>query len=138
MSEEFLSELRNFTLKVEMVKKLFSEKTGYKNPIKAWRDGKIAQSGFLSNNVKYHFHGIGCAVVFNDYEIDFDMHCEEKIVFDGWRIQQFLSSQRKGGYKDVTLIETEKMLVQLWVDGKLGRMKTSSDQYYLILEGSEI
>jgi len=73
---------------------LFVEKVGDTPPLVAWKEKQIPQKGNLSKEVEYQFHGIGCLLIFSDYEVDFDFGPDDRFDgFDLWRLGQYVSSR---------------------------------------------
>ena len=71
---------------VERCLALFYERFQRRDLIRAWRGGAIPQRGDLVQNVRYRFHGVGCAVELSDCEVDFDFASELEVGFDAWRL----------------------------------------------------
>jgi hypothetical protein len=89
---------------------LFKLKIGDKNPLKAWRDNDIPQKGNLTDDVKYELHGIGCLLVYPEYEVDFDFGPDERIDgFDLWRLSQYVAGRvnRYPEYEDTNNLKRD-------------------------------
>ena len=87
---------------------LFEKKIDDKHPLEAWRNKDIPQKGDLSEKVKYEFHGIGCLLVFPEYDVDFDFGPDKRIDgFDLWRLSQYVSSRIKKytEYKNIKILK---------------------------------
>ncbi len=77
---------------------LFKQQIGDMPPLVAWQKKKIPQQGKLSGEIEYQFHGIGCLLIFPEYEVDFDFGPDNRSDgFDLWRLTQYVSS-RLGKY----------------------------------------
>ncbi|MEW5251109.1 DUF6896 domain-containing protein [Microbulbifer sp. 2201CG32-9] len=75
---------------------LFKSKIGDTPPLVAWRNKDIPQKGKLSDDVKYEFHGIGCVLIFPEYEVDFDFGPDNRSDgFDLWRLHLYVSNRAK-------------------------------------------
>lgn len=102
--------INDYLFDVEQGLSLFQKKIGDKNPLKAWRDGDIPQKGKLNDVVRYELHGIGCLLVFPDYEVDFDFGPGYRSDgFDLWRLFRYVLA--RGGkypdYKNVRNLEND-------------------------------
>ncbi|RKZ80854.1 MAG: hypothetical protein DRR19_22985 [Candidatus Parabeggiatoa sp. nov. 1] len=74
----------------------FQQKFGISNVLQAYRQKIIPKSGWLSENLKYDFHGVGCFLIYEHYDINFDFgpngRCDG---FDEWRIYDYLSQNQE-------------------------------------------
>ena len=83
----------DYLSKVEQGVSLFKKQLGDKHPLQAWGNKDIPQRGKLSDAIEYEFHGIGCALIFSDCEVDFDFGPDDRVDgFDLWRLTQYLLS----------------------------------------------
>lgn len=69
---------------------------GVEHLLRAVGDGLFASQGEIHNetSLKFSFHGYGCAVTTNNYEVDFDFDANGNCTtFDAWRLMLFAQSQ---------------------------------------------
>jgi len=108
---------------VELLKGL----TPGKSPLEAWKDKDIPQKGSLSGGVEYELHGIGCLLVYKDYDVDFDFGPEERIDgFDLWRLTQYVSER---GDKYAVYSDSNKLKQDFEQAEKEGYIEKSTHQY---------
>lgn len=89
---------------------LFKKLTGDKAPLKAWRDNDIPQKGVLSDGIEYELHGIGCLIIYPDYDVDFDFAPNDRIDgFDLWRLSLYLKERvgRYPAYENVDILKKD-------------------------------
>lgn len=93
---------------IEIMKRYF----GVDHLLQAVGQGMIKARGVIQNEAKltFSFHGYGCAVTTNNYEVDFDFDANGGCTtFDAWRLMLFAQSQpgRYGGLDNRECIEQE-------------------------------
>ena len=99
MKTELLNVINEYLTLVRDSMVLFHSKIGDTPPLKAWKDNLLPQAGELAEGVEYEFHGIGCLLVFKDYEVDFDFGPDNRFDgFDLWRLTQYTSTKSKSHY----------------------------------------
>jgi hypothetical protein len=86
---------------------LFNEKFGRRDIVRAWKEGVIPQSGELSANASYRMHGVGCAVEFPEYDVDFDFAKQDEVGFDPWRLWRYAKQfpRTYPDYQELTAVE---------------------------------
>ncbi len=100
----------DYLVEVQKGINLFKLKIGDTPPLVAWRNNDIPQQGKLSDDVEYQFHGIGCVLVFPEYEVDFDFGPDNRNDgFDLWRLSLYVSSraERYPYYQDEEKLKKE-------------------------------
>jgi len=102
---------------------LFKDKIGDTHPLSAWRNDGLPQKGQLSDDVRYEFHGVGCLLVFPEYEVDFDFGPDGRIDgFDLWRLGLYVESRpdKYPYYKDSNVLKKDfELAVKKELIGKL-------------------
>lgn len=64
----------------------------------SWRQSGVKGSGWLdeARDISYRYHGIGCCVMFDQVDVDFDSGPDGRIDgFDAWRLSIFAQTVRK-------------------------------------------
>ena len=132
-NSDFKKVVDDYLSAVEVAVSLFKQEIGETAPLKAWHDGQLPQTGKLSDEIEYQFHGIGCLLIFSDYEVDFDFGPEGRIDgFDLWRLNGYLGSckDKYSGYSEEQLKNDFAAAVS---SGEIYKLhKSSSNLYYLI------
>ncbi|WHI48193.1 hypothetical protein [Microbulbifer sp. VAAF005] len=106
ISVEFKKVVDDYLAAVGKGISLFKKEVGEMPPLEAWRDKKLPQSGSFPSGVEYQFHGIGCLLIFNDCEVDFDFGPDNRSDgFDLWRLSGYISScpQKYPAYSEENL-----------------------------------
>ncbi|WP_155956593.1 hypothetical protein [Rhizobium sp. CF080] len=89
---DFLHLVHEYVAEVKMCIDLFDQHFGRKDIVRAWREGKLPQTGILPGNIRYQIHGKGCQVEFATHDIDFDFaDWEGNFGFDAWKLWLFAS-----------------------------------------------
>ena len=116
-----------------MAVSLFKQEIGETAPLKAWHDGQLPQTGKLSDEIEYQFHGIACLLIFSDYEVDFDFGPEGRMDgFDLWRLNGYLGSC-KDKYSAYSEEQLKNDFTAAVSSGEIYKLqKSSSNLYYLI------
>lgn len=130
MSPSLKTVINDYLNKVEDGVSLLKNQTGGEHPLKAWGNKKIPQAGKLSDHIEYEFHGIGCALIFTDCEVDFDFGPEDRIDgFDLWRLNQYLSSclNKYSGYNTEKLKSDFEEAVK---SGAISKLNHSQSRLY--------
>ena len=68
---------------------LFEGRFGRRDLVRAWREKIIPQEGELAEGIEFRMHGVGCAVEFPAYDVDFDFASRDRVGFDAWRLWLF-------------------------------------------------
>jgi len=95
---------------------VMKESFGVANLLRGRRENLIPARGMIQGNVtfQFSFHGIGCALMFEECAVDFDFDESGNCAgFDAWRLWQFAKS-RSGYYgilenQDLILRELRKL-----------------------------
>jgi len=99
MKTELFNVIKEYQALVGRGIKLFQSRIGDTAPLKAWKDNLLPQTGTLPDGVEYEFHGIGCLLIFDNCEVDFDFGPDNRFDgFDLWRLTQFVSTKSEGYY----------------------------------------
>ena len=130
---DFKKVVDDYLSAVEVAISLFRQEIGETAPLKAWHDGRLPQTGRLSDEIEYQFHGIGCLLVFSDYEVDFDFGQEGRTDgFDLWRLTGYLSSC-KDKYPGYSQEQLKHDFIAAVSSGEINKLQdSSSNLYYLI------
>jgi hypothetical protein len=99
--------IADYLQQAEKCLSLFAGKFGRRDLVRAWREHVVPQAGELAKGVDYHMHGVGCAVEFPDYEVDFDFASSSQVGFDVWRLWRFAKQfpERYPEYQEEAAIE---------------------------------
>jgi hypothetical protein len=112
---DFFNDLNN-------VKKLFLNKFGNANYIHLKNSNSVAKNGFLTTNIRYSFHGLGCEVYFKRHSIDFEFDSNGMIVgFTTWNLYKYYQ-QRMELYSELkikSLLEFKNSIDTLINEGYL-------------------
>ena len=99
--------IADYLQKVEHCLALFEAEFGRRDLIRAWREGILPPTGELADGVEYHMHGVGCAVEYSDYDVDFDFATRDEAGFDAWRLWMFAKQfpERYPDYQERSAVE---------------------------------
>lgn len=100
--------IAEYLQQVEKCLSLFESKFGRRDLVRAWRERAIPQAAELAEGIEYHMHGVGCAVEFSDYDVDFDFASPDQAGFDAWRLWLFAKQfpERYPEYQDREVVES--------------------------------
>jgi hypothetical protein len=130
MNQELKRTIDDYLLQVKRAVELFDKQLGVIAPLSAWHTNQIPRKGNLSESVSYEFHGIGCLIIYPDYEVDFDFGPDNRCDgFDLWRLTGFISSFKER-YPRYSISENLKKDFESAVADKFVRKIDNSNLYY--------
>jgi len=68
--------------------------------LKGWHQKKIPKSGILPSGIEFDFHGIGCILTIDGFDVNFDYGPNNRFDgFDLWRLSCFVN-EKKNTYSE--------------------------------------
>jgi hypothetical protein len=114
--------ITDFFYDLGYVKQLFLNKFGNTNYIYLKNSNSVTKNGFLTTNIRYSFHGLGCEVYLKKYSIDLEFDDNGMIIgFTIWNLYKYYQ-QRIELYKELnikSLSDLKKMIDMLLIEGYL-------------------
>ena len=129
--DEVLSLSHQYAVLTEKMISLLHQEFNSKDLLLDMKKGLFPKRGILTNGYEYFFHGRGCCIESEHFEVDFDFELGTKndVIrgFDAWRLQIFANSSATWKTKNFDLEEIKKCLEQAHQQGKL--LKTGETFY---------
>lgn len=89
-AQDVLALIREYVEACRVVHAALVNDGGEEHLLKAWRSGRLAESGTLANGLQYRFHGVGCHAEWDGRVVDFDLGPGGKVGgFDLQRLSWF-------------------------------------------------
>ncbi len=111
----------------------FAAEFGRSDLIKAWREGVIPQSGMLANGAHYELHGIGCFLIFDETEIDFDLAPNgQSVGIDPWKLSLFVQQFPEKYHEIKEQANFEVSFEELVATGQLNRKYFPESWLYFV------
>lgn len=84
----------SYLSEIESAVKLMKDLLSYDDLLNAWLNRKVAKEGQLTPKLSYKFHGVGCLLIFDKYDINFDFGPNGRCNgFDEWRLNDYISQK---------------------------------------------
>ncbi len=87
--------INNYLSEIQNAVKLMKESLGHDDILDAWMNRKVAKEGQLTSELSYKFHGVGCFLIYDNYDINFDFGPNGRFDgFDEWRLRDYISQKK--------------------------------------------